>query len=101
MPSVTRYRVLAWDGIPAQVKAEGDQGAPASVEMPRWFAEHIDREAMRRGLAGSDEYLEKWDWSAYEEREGSAEEVAAAVAAELEAEWEPRRRAWETGADDV
>jgi hypothetical protein len=96
---MTRYRVLAWDGIPAQVKAYEEGKRPVSVELPQWFVEHIDREAMRRGLAGSDEYLERWDWSDYTEREGSAEEVAIAVVAELEADWEPRRRAWEAGAD--
>ena len=98
---MTRYRVLSWDGIPAQVKASAEGERPVSVQLSNWFIEHIDREAMRRDLAGSDEYLEKWDWSDYMEREGTAEEVAAAVAAELEAEWEERRRAWEAGADEV
>jgi Virulence factor len=94
---VTRYRVLAWRGIPAQVKAE-QEGMPAgSVQLDQWFTEHIDRVAMRDGLFGSDEYLAGWDWSEYYERDGSPEEVARAVADELEAEWAPRRRAWEQG----
>ena len=96
---MTRYRLLAWDGIPAQLKVYEEGRKPVSVELSRWFVEHIDREAMRRGLAGSDEYLERWEWSEYMEREGSAEDVARAVAAEIEAEWEPQRRAWEAGED--
>ena len=94
---MTRYRVLAWDGIPAQVKAYEEGRRPVSAELDICFVEHIDREAMRRGLFGTDEYLEQWAWSAYEEREGTAEEVLAALVIELEAEWEPVRRRWEQG----
>jgi hypothetical protein len=96
---VTRYRVLAWDGSPAQVKAYEEGRRPVSVELDQWFVEHIDREAMRRGLFGTDEYLERWAWSSYEEREGTAEDVLAALVGELEAEWEPVRRRWEQGED--
>jgi hypothetical protein len=41
--------------------------------------------AMQRGLQGTDDFLAQWHWSDEEEREGSAQEVAAAVMAELEA----------------
>lgn len=95
--AVTRYRVLAWRGIPAQVKAEQEGMQAGSVQLDQWFTEHIDRVAMRDGLFGSDEYLAGWDWSDYHERDGSPEEVARTVADELEAEWAPRRRAWEQG----
>jgi Virulence factor len=91
---VTRCRVLSWDGIPAQVKVYEPGRRPLSAEMPKWFVEHIDREAMRRGLLGSDEYLEQWSWTEVGEREGDAEEVAAQLVAELEAEWEPTRQEW-------
>jgi Virulence factor len=94
---VTRYRVLAWRDIPAQVKAQGDDGQSFSVELDPWFSQHIDRVAMREGMYGSDDYLAQWDWSEYREREGSAEEVARAVAGELEADWSARREAWERG----
>jgi len=53
--------------------------------MPQRFMERVDRIAMQRGLAGSDDFLEQWHWSEEEEREGSAREVAEAVMAELEA----------------
>lgn len=96
---MTRYRVLAWRGIPAQVKAQADGARASSVQLDPWFTEHIDRVAMREGLFGSDDYLAQWDWSEYHERDGTPEEVARAVAEELEAEWAPRRRAWERGDD--
>jgi hypothetical protein len=84
---VTRYRILAWRGIPAQVKVYREDGRAVSVPLSDWFVQEIDRVAMRDGLIGSDEYLEQWKWSEDLEREGSAEEVAAALVAELEAEW--------------
>ena len=96
---MTRYKVLAWDGIPAQVKAYEEGRRPLSAELDKWFVEHIDREAMRKGLYGSDEYLEHWQWSDFAERDGSAEEVLEATVSELEAEWEPVRRRWEQGED--
>ena len=81
------YRVLSWDGIPAQVKASGEGQRPASVPLSDWFMQEIDRVAMDKDLIGSDEYLNRWEWSEEKERPGTPDEVASAVAAELEAEW--------------
>jgi hypothetical protein len=92
---VTRYRVLAWRGIPMQVKVFADDQRPVSRLMPPWFGEHVDRVAMRDGLYGSDAYLEQLSWSADAEREGPSDEVADAVLRELEAEWVAVRRRWE------
>jgi hypothetical protein len=78
-----------------QVKAVDDAKRPVSRQLSPWFMEHIDRVAMRDGLQGSDAYLEQLEWSEFVEREGSAEAVASAVVAELEAEWEPVRHNWE------
>jgi hypothetical protein len=92
---MTRYRVLSWRGIPMQVKVSEGERRPVSRLLPPWFGEHVDRVAMRDGLLGSDAYLEQLEWSPYAEREGSAEDVAEAVLAELEAEWAPARQRWE------
>jgi hypothetical protein len=84
---VARYRVLSWRGIPAQVKVIGEGSRPISRPLPERFQQEIDRVAMREGLAGTDEYLEQWEWSADVERAGEPQEVLDAVLAELEAEW--------------
>jgi len=89
---MARYRILSWGDIPAQVKVTEDGRRPVSVQLPEWFAQEIDRVAMRDGILGADEYLERWSWSADAERPGSAEEVAADLVREIEAEWEPVRR---------
>jgi hypothetical protein len=90
---MSRYRILTWGGIPAQIKVYPETGRPRSLELDAWFMQEIDRVATRDGIVGADEYLERWEWSRDLERPGSPEEVAIAVAAELEAKWMPRRPA--------
>jgi hypothetical protein len=84
---MARFRIMTWQGIPAQVKADDAAGGRASREMPPWFAAEIDRVAMRDGLAGTDAYLEHWAWSKPQEREGTAEEVVDAVIREQAEAW--------------
>ena len=78
------YKILYWQKIPSQIKAEDDMD-DVTVRMPDSFQERIDLMAARRGLQESDAYLAQWKWSEEEDREGSAEEVAQSVRAELEA----------------
>ena len=79
------YRVLYWQEIPSQVKVEDDDGEEVSLPLPGRFLALIDRMAMERGLKEADTYLAQWNWGEETERDGSAAEVAEAVAAELEA----------------
>jgi hypothetical protein len=88
---MARYRILSWGDIPAQVKVSEEGARPVSIQLPEWFMQEIDRMAMRDGVIGGDEYLERWSWSADAERPGSAEEVAAELVREIEAEWAPIR----------
>jgi len=83
---MARYSVMTWKGIPSAVRAQ-DAAGRVKRELPDWFAQEIDRVAMRDGLIGSDEYLAAWEWSKPIERPGTAEEVVGAVVAELLAEW--------------
>jgi hypothetical protein len=78
------YKVLYWQEVPSQVKVEDDQDE-VNIPMPPRFMERVDRLAMQRGLQGTDDFLAQWHWSEEEERDGSAQDVAAAVVAELEA----------------
>jgi hypothetical protein len=81
---MTTYKILYWQEIPTQIKAEDDSD-DVTVMLDGKFMEHIDILAARRGLQGSDDYLAQWKWSEEQEREGSAQEVAEALKAELEA----------------
>lgn len=81
---MTSYQVLYWHDIPVQVRA-GGRPARVRVGLPPRFQEAIDSAAMAAGLTGTDGYLAGFAWSAAEERDGAPADVAAAVAAELEA----------------
>jgi hypothetical protein len=80
---MTIYRILYWQEVPSQIKAE-DEVDEVTLPLPPRFMERIDQLAGQRGLQQSDDYLAQWRWSEDEEREGSAQEVAEAVLAELE-----------------
>ena len=81
------YQVLYWKDIPAQVKVFAQGRRPVSRPLPSYFQEEIDRVAMEEGLAGTDDYLNQWQWSAKQERPGSTEEVLDALVSELEQQW--------------
>jgi hypothetical protein len=81
---VATYKILYWQEIPSQIRAEDDE-EDVTLPLDEKFADQIDKMAAQRGLTGADEYLAQWKWSEEEEREGSAREVAEAVKAELEA----------------
>ncbi len=80
---MTRYRVLAWRDIPTQIEVTDASGAVIKRPMPRWFMQEVSRITMREGLAGTDDYLDAFEWSEPVERDGTAEAVAEAVNAEL------------------
>ena len=84
---MAEYQILYWRDIPAQLKAfEGKK--PISRPLSDRFQVEIDRVAMEDGLYGNDDYLDQWQWSEKQEREGSAEAVLDALAAELEAKFD-------------
>jgi hypothetical protein len=79
------YKVLYWQEIPSQVRAEDDSG-DVTLPLDPKFMERIDRLAAERGLQQADDYLAQWHWGDEEERRGSADEVAQVVKRELEAD---------------
>jgi hypothetical protein len=86
---MAKYQILYWKEIPAQVKVF-DGAKAISRQLPPRYQVEIDRVAMEQGLAGSDDYLNQWHWSAKLERAGSAQEVLESVTQELLAEWDPK-----------
>ncbi|HEY6448193.1 MAG TPA: virulence factor [Acidobacteriaceae bacterium] len=86
------YKILCWQEIPTQIRAEDDSD-DVTVSLDPRFMEHIDLLAAKRGLQSADDYLAQWKWSDEAQRPGSAPEVAEAVKAELEAKGLPDLRA--------
>jgi Virulence factor len=81
---LTTYKILFWQEIPSQIKAE-DEREEVTVNLSPRFMERIDQLAAKRGLIGSDDYLEQWQWGDEQQREGTAPDVAEALRLELEA----------------
>lgn len=84
---MARYRILYWHHIPSVVEAR-DEKTVHKEELGQRFQELIDRVAMRKKLIGTDAYLEGWRKGQSKTREGGAEDVAKAIAAETEAAYD-------------
>ena len=80
---MAKYKILYWKGIPSQVRAT-DQNGRASRQLPQRFQEAIDEAAMSLGKIGTDSYTNGFEWGDELERPGTAEEVADAIATELD-----------------
>jgi hypothetical protein len=83
---VATYKILSWKEIPTQIRVE-DESDTVTVMLDDRFLKLIDAQAMKDGQTDTDSFLAQWHWSEEEERDGSAQEVAEALKAELEANW--------------
>jgi hypothetical protein len=84
---MAKVTLLCWQEIPSAVEVKDAQGVQ-KVQLSARFLELIDMVAMRRKLAGTDEYLMQWRKEKLPDRDGSATDVANAVAGEIEARYE-------------
>jgi hypothetical protein len=80
---MAKVKVLYWHDIPIQVKAEDNEGR-AGIQLSSRFQAAIDEAAMAANLIGDDDYTNGFQWHDVQSREGAAQPVAEAVAAELE-----------------
>jgi hypothetical protein len=83
---MTTYQIMYWHDIPLQVRAGGRRDR-AGAELSHRFQVAVDNAAMAAGVTGSEAYLAGFNWGEPAERDGTPAEVAAAVAAELEAQY--------------
>lgn len=89
-PKMAEVVIVYWRDIPAQVIAgKGRRGA--KKQLAERFEQAIDRCAMKIGAKDADAYLAEWRKAPPYEVEGEQEEVAAAVTAQLEAEYDTER----------
>jgi hypothetical protein len=86
------YQILYWQDIPSQIDARGG-GASHKEPLSQRFQELIDVVAMKKNIVNSDDYINGWTKGDKQERPGSAAEVAKAVAAEYEAQYDAIRKA--------
>ena len=82
---MARYQVIYWQHIPTMVIAS-ENGAQARVTLPPRFQKAVDAYAMATGAADDETYSAGWRRGEWQSRAGAPDEVAQAVAAELDAE---------------
>jgi hypothetical protein len=82
----SKYQIIYWRDIPAQVKARSGSGR-FSREFSTRFQEAIDAAAMVSGAAGTDEYLSAWRTSEWEPVEGDVEQALEEIVTKLEHEY--------------
>ncbi len=87
---MARFTITTWQEIPSLVEARDGDGTH-KIQLSDRFQELIDKMAMRRKLAGTDEYLTHWKKGRPKMRDGTALEVANAVAQEIEDRFEAIR----------
>ena len=80
---MAKVQILRWQEIPSVVEVR-DGSDVKKIQLSQKFQALIDEAAMRSELAGTDAYLEEWNKSAVEERDGDAASVVQKVADELE-----------------
>ncbi len=88
---MTEFQITFWRDFPSMVVARAETRERHKVQLPSRFQVAIDEAAMRAGATGTDEYLDGWLRTDWQEQAGAPQEVAQAVAAQLEADYSPRR----------
>lgn len=83
---MARYRIMYWKHIPQSLTVEGD-GRSVKQQLSQKIQDKIDAYAMAEGLTSTSDYAAQYKRGEWIERDGSPEEVAEAVLAELEAQF--------------
>ena len=83
---MARYQILYWEHIPLGVKAT-DVNGTVRENLPARFQETVEKATARGGQTGAAAYTSMFKWGKEQERDGSAGEVAAAIAKELDETW--------------
>lgn len=82
---MAKYRITYWKEIPQSFTVEGD-GRSVKKQLSQKVQNKIDAYAMAVGATGTTEYAKEFKRGAWTERDGSPEEIAEMLLAELEAE---------------
>jgi 5-methyltetrahydrofolate--homocysteine methyltransferase len=78
----SKYQILYWQDIPSAVKA-WDDFDEVKMDLPHKFADRIDAQAQKLGLAKGDDYVNQLRWGPETDRTGAPADVAKAIVDEL------------------
>ena len=83
---MAKYRIMYWKHIPQSFTVEGD-GRTVKKQLSQKIQDKIDAYAMAVGATSTTDYAKEYKRGPWVEREGTPEEVAEALLAELEVEF--------------
>ena len=83
---MARYRIMYWKHIPQSFTVEGD-GRTVKKQLSQKIQDKIDAYAMAEGLTSTSDYAAQYKRGDWIEQDGSPEEVADTLLAQLEAEF--------------
>jgi hypothetical protein len=83
---MSRYQFFYWEHIPLGVKAT-DVNGTVRENLPARFQQAVENAASRAGQTSAAAYTSMFKWGKEQEREGTAAQVAAAIAKELDQSW--------------
>ena len=83
---MARYRIMYWKHIPQSFTVEGN-GRTVKKQLSQKVQNAIDAYAMAEGATSTTEYASQYKRGDWVEREGTPEEVAETLLAELEEEF--------------
>lgn len=88
----TSYQIVYWRDIPAQVRVRSGRERTARQLSDR-FQEAIDEAAMRDRVTTTDDYLDEWRTTEWQESEEAPEPLAERLATQLESAYSQDRLA--------
>lgn len=83
---MARYRIMYWKHIPQSFTVEGD-GRTVKKQLSQKIQDKIDAYAMAEGLTSTSDYAAQYKRGNWVEHDGSPEEVAESLLAQLETEF--------------
>jgi hypothetical protein len=83
---MAKYRIIYWKHIPQSFMVEGD-GRTVKKQLSQKIQNAIDAFAMAVGATSTTDYAKEFKRGDWIERDGTPEEVAEALLAELETEF--------------
>jgi Virulence factor len=83
---MAKYCIYYWKHIPFSITVEGD-GRTVKKQLSQKIQNAIDAYAMAEGLTSVEDYAAQWRRGEWIDRDGSPEDVAETLLAELQAEF--------------
>ena len=84
---MTKIFVLFWQDIPTVIEARDSNGIE-KVELSKRFGELVDLIAMKKGLIGTDDYLQNWKKKKFPSTKRTAKQIVLEMSKHYESKYE-------------